>query len=92
MVVGMVAVEEPAKAGPVIPLGFTERSPHGVEEPTPRRPADVNVDDAVPPNDAKFAERALAENAVPVAFVKLMFAKLSVVVVALFVKRYPKFA
>ena len=39
-----VALDEPtANAGPLMPLGFTERRPHGVEEATPRAPVDVIV-------------------------------------------------
>ena len=49
-----VAVEEPmTKAGDVPrPFEFTERSPHGVVVPIPRKPSCVKVDVAVPPNDA----------------------------------------
>src|SRR3989344_2838341 len=35
-------------------LGFTERRPHGVEEPMTRKPAEVNVDVAVPPKYAPW--------------------------------------
>ena len=45
------------------PFGFTERSPHGDDEPTPRNPAAVKVVVAVPPNCAKFAERSEEEAA-----------------------------
>ena len=46
----LVAVEEPtANAGPVIPLGFTERSAHGEVEATPTLPPEVTRKRSLPP-------------------------------------------
>ena len=67
--------DEPmAKAGPLMPLGFTERSAHGVDEAMPRAPAEVKVEVAVAPKAAVF-ERWFVEK--------------SAVVEAAFVERFP---
>ena len=59
----------------------------------PRRPAEVNVDVAVPPNNAVLAERMFVNSVVPVALVKVRPPlKFKSVVVAFEGKRYPKFA
>jgi hypothetical protein len=67
-----VAEDEPtANAGPLMPLGFTESKPHGVDEPTPSAPAEVIVVVPVAPNDAVSAASTLLKMLVPVAFAKV---------------------
>ena len=64
-----VAVDEPmtnAGAPLVSPLGLMDSMPHGVDEPTPRNPAEVRVVVPVPPKaavkpDTEFANRALED-------------------------------
>ena len=65
-----VALVEPTvNAGPVMPFGFTESMPHGVVEPTPRKPAEVIVVVPVWPAAKVLVRWEAVKNVVVVAFV-----------------------